>query len=84
MTKAQLQHRIIRRLTRMETELCQMITDKESWNDNRTDAEPFDVGWEKVLLQCVSNELKCWHAGDIEGVRHWGQKMAEIIDRNDK
>lgn len=68
-TKDQLRERTIRGLKRMRRELSQIIIDKESWNDNRLDAMPFDVGWDRVMLQKVDACLDAWASGDHERIR---------------
>ena len=81
MNKWQLRNRIIKRLHVMCDELQQTITDKESWNDNRTDCEPFDVGWDRVMLQCVTKQIEAWEADDMDAVKRWSDKMNGIAER---
>lgn len=45
-------------------ELEQQIRDKEWWNNNRLDAEPFDVGVERIALKHARNELQALLKGD--------------------
>lgn len=52
--------RIIRRLRKMRRETSQLIRDLEWWNENRVDAQPFDVGWDKVLIGLIDKQLDEW------------------------
>lgn len=81
MNKSQLKNRIIRRLRKMRDELQQTIVDKEWWNENRSDADPFDLGWDRVMLQCVTKQLEAWEVDDIETVNEWNRKMMAVSDR---
>lgn len=67
MNKWQLRNRIINRLQKMQSELQQIVNDKEWWNANRQDSVPFDLGWDRVMLQCVTKQLEAWEADDMEG-----------------
>ena len=82
MNKWQLRNRIIKRLNAMRDELQQTIIDKESWNDNRPDAEPFDVGWDRVMLRCVTKQLEAWEADDMEAVKRWNDEMNSVAERS--
>jgi len=76
-TKQQLLNRILSRLRKMQAELEQTIRDKEWWNDNRTDAEPFDIGWNRVILRYVNLQLEAWGRGDVASATKWNIKMHE-------
>ena len=80
MNKWQLKNRIIGRLSKVRDELNQVIIDKEWWNANRTDAVPFDLGWDRVMLQCVTKQLEAWEADDMEAVNEWNKKMMSACD----
>lgn len=82
MNKQQLRERIIRRLEKMASELLQTIQDKEWWNENRLDAAPFDIGWDRVMLQCVCGQLVAWQKDDMESVKEWSERMSEVAERN--
>ncbi len=73
-----IRNRIIRRLRRLQLDLARNIADKEWWNNNRLDAEPFDVGWDRMLLQYTSKTLACFLAGDTKGANHWNRRMMEL------
>ncbi|MBW3538743.1 MAG: hypothetical protein KY476_00585 [Planctomycetes bacterium] len=77
MDKYLLRKRIIRRLQTMRRDLRDTIAMKESWNDNRPDEMPFDVGWEKTVLRYVEKSLEAWAIDDIAAVNHWMGKMNE-------
>lgn len=83
MNKAELRDRIIRRLRKMRDEIQQTIIDKEYWNDNRDDAPPFDLGWDRVMLQCVNGQLEAWERDDIDTVNKWNRRMQELTDRHE-
>ena len=83
MNKWQLKNRIIKGLNKVKAELEQSILDMESWNDNHSDNELVDVGWEKSLLQCVTKQLAAWEVGDIDEVNRWSARMAEIAEANE-
>lgn len=78
LNKWQVRNRIIRRLRRMQSELEQSIRDIERWNNSRLDAPPFDVGFEKVMLQCVRGQLEAWEQDDMESVNRWQSRMNEL------
>ena len=80
MSKAKLRARIIKRLRRMRSELRQNIADKQSWNDNRQDQPPFDLGWELVMLDAVTKHLEAWEANDMQAVEVWSDKMVQLAD----
>lgn len=78
MNQWQLKNRIIRRLHKIRDELQQVVNDKEWWNENRKDAEPFDVGWDRVMLRNASDQIEAWESGDIEKANSLNAKMQEI------
>lgn len=80
LSKQKLRERIIKRLRKMKADLTQTITDVESWNENNWESTPFDAGWEKSLLHCVTNELAAWENEDVAGVRYWGGRTLKIAD----
>lgn len=80
--KKKLRERIIRRLMKMKYELTQLIIDKEWWNQNRTDAMPFDLGWERVLLDLVVKQLRAWHTGDMAEVQRLASKLDAVDERS--
>lgn len=55
--RAKVRRRLIRRYRRIISDLCQLKTDKESWNDNRPEEIPFDVGKEIVLIELYRQAL---------------------------
>lgn len=59
-------------------ELKQLITDAQSWNDNRPDAEPMDVGVYLVDLSIARRAIEKLDAGDPDGA---ASVMEELIAR---
>ena len=51
MTRDEFKARMRKKIVATRANVAQMVTDCESWNDNRLDAPPIDCGAEKVLLQ---------------------------------
>ena len=80
MNKYTLRNRIIQRLRRIQSELNQTIADKRSWNDNRQDQPPFDLGWDIVMLDAVTKHLEAWKANDMEAVNRCVDKMFQLAD----
>jgi len=78
MDKTRLRLRIIRKLLKMKRELEQLIIDKEWWNENRRDVMPLDLGWERMLLQCVNEQLAAWDKNDLPAVNLWNSKANRI------
>lgn len=80
MQKHELRQRIIRRLRKMRRELREDIAIRESWNDNRTDEVPFDVGWDKTMLHYVECQLAAWESGDHEEVNRAATRMNDLCE----
>lgn len=64
--------RLIRHYRKMIRECEQMKVDKESWNDNRPEEQPFDVGWEIMM---VDLHRKC-----LEKVLRW-QRIPNALSK---
>lgn len=78
MTKPELKARIIARLEKMQADLRETIAGIEWWNANRTEERPFDVGFDKSMLQCVDMQLAGWEAGDMQEVNRWADRMKAL------
>ena len=78
MNKEQLRTRIINSLKNMQAEFQQIVNDKERWNQNRNDAEPFDIGWDRLMLQATNKQLEAWKEDDMEKMNTWANKMNEL------
>jgi len=68
----------------MQAELRETIDLKESWNDNRTDCPPFDVGWDKVMLKNIVDQLSAWDRNDINEVNRLNAQMQELAKHGSK
>ena len=79
-SKSQLRQRIIRRLQKMQAELKQVIVDKRWWNTTRLNEQPFDLGWDLVMLLHTDEQLDAWERNDMQAVADAGIKMASMIN----
>ena len=78
MTKEQLKARI---MTRLRVVICRMdgiIADKRYWNATRTDAEPFDLGWELAMRDATVKELDAWERDDMKTVAIMAERLARL------
>ena len=73
-----LRRKIIRRLTKMQLETQQILIDKRSWNENRLDAQPFDLGWDIMMLRHVDECIEAWARNDMEAVNNCYRRMVEL------
>lgn len=64
----------------MIRELEQTIRDKESWNENRLDAPPFDVGWDKCMVDVARKELAAWERQDIPEANRLANRMQVMVE----
>lgn len=56
----------------------QLISDKESWNDNQAgDGECFDVGAEKSALFYADQALNSINNGDMVEAEKWSERLSE-------
>ncbi len=78
LSQRELRNRMIRRLRKMRRDLKQTIIDMNWWNNNRLDAQPFDLGFEIATLQCVEKQLEAWAVNDLDEMNRWSAKMTEI------
>lgn len=58
-----------KRICKIIRDLKELIIDKQSWNDNRPEEMPFDVGHELVELKRMEAMLAAWDRGDITAVK---------------
>lgn len=73
--------RIIRRLRKMQHHQRETIAVKEWWNNNRLDASPFDVGFDKTLLRLIDRQLDAWIARDVEAANKWNDQMQSLVSQ---
>jgi hypothetical protein len=76
-----LPQRFRRRLVRMVRDLEQTIRDIESWNENRTDAEPIDCGCDRVMLAKARQTLAAFDRGDWDEHARLAGELAETAQR---
>lgn len=77
--------RITRRYDRMESETEQMIRDVAWWNKHRTDAPPFDAGFELVALQKIRAARAAWNAqlaNDTPETRAEHERLSDEMTRH--
>ncbi len=79
MTKEQLRARIVRRLERLMLNMDSIIRDKQHWNQTRTDAEPFDMGWEIAVRDAAKQELAAWNRNDMKAVSVMAARLSRLI-----
>lgn len=82
MNRWQLRNRIIKRLQKMRTELQQTIVDKEWWNENRADAPPFDLGWDRVMLKLTTEAVEAWESGDYDKANRLQERMNDCCSQS--
>lgn len=59
---------------------AQLVRDLESWNDNRPDAPPFDVGGQLVLIKLAKQMLSL-----VEAERHIPKELyAELLGQAER
>lgn len=68
-----------KRLLKIIRELKQIITDKQSWNDNRPEHPPFDIGFELAYLNLARAALREWDTGIRDGGPAWN-RMIEFAE----
>ncbi len=78
MTKEQLKARIMMRLRVVICRMDGIIADKKHWNATRTDAEPFDLGWELAMRDASVKELEAWERDDMQAVSVMAARLARL------
>lgn len=64
------------RLAWIIRETSQLITDVESWNENRPEHPPFDCETERVTLSIAQQAADEWDRGDFEAARKTMKRLA--------
>lgn len=69
------------KLRRIRAETMQLVRDIESWNQNRTDEDPFDLGAELVMVQLCDQGLAAAANGDAEEYARVANDLVEAAQR---
>jgi hypothetical protein len=72
-----------KRLLKVIRQTSQVITDIESWNDNRPDAPPIDCEADRVMLAKARAALAAWDSGKGRAIdAAFGEllRSAEVIE----
>lgn len=67
------------RLVRIIRQTQQLVTDAESFNSNRLDAEPLDFETDKILLHLARQALSAYDAGDWDEHARLSTEMADMV-----
>lgn len=68
------------RLQRIIDECSQIVTDAQSWNDNRPDDQPIDVEDSRVMLSMARDAAHYWDAGFIDEAKARMSRLSEYAD----
>lgn len=68
------------RLKRIETQVAQLRIDIESWNANRHDAEPFDIGSLLVAERLIADMWVALDRDDCETFSELNSRLLEVLD----